>query len=394
MSSEGILSLVNSSSETISLANIIDTSAGEGAGITVNSKDYDFVDSQSSSNSRGRSSIHDGSLGSTQGVAYNASGNEVVMYEENSNGFATFHAARINGYSLGNTALSISGSSAKDIITASSQADVISTGSGNDQVAGSTGADNINLGEGNDVAFVSVSDLTADTAIDGGTGSDTLNFGQIYNVTLTGHSYDSSVNVDMASLGNATNFENLVGTISGNDTLKGNSSDNVIIGSGASDILYGESGNDVIYGDYASTDNSGTTYGLRYYDIQSSQGNDKLYGGAGDDILSGNGGDDTLDGGTGADTITTGSGSDQIILRAGDGGNALSDADIITDFTDGSDDFGLTTSLSFGDLTRTQGSGDYANDTIIKYGSEYLAILQNIDVSLLTEADFEDVDFA
>ena len=42
----------------------------------------------------------------------------------------------------------------------------------------------------------------------------------------------------------------------------------------------------------------------------------------------------------------------------------------------------------------TQGSGDYANDTIIKYGSEYLAILQNIDVSLLTEADFETVDIA
>ena len=43
-------------------------------------------------------------------------------------------------------------------------------------------------------------------------------------------------------------------------------------------------------------------------------------------------------------------------LRIGDGGNALSDADIITDFTDGSDDFGLTNGLSFGDLTITQGT--------------------------------------
>ena len=55
---------------------------------------------------------------------------------------------------------------------------------------------------------------------------------------------------------------------------------------------------------------------------------------------------------------------------------------------------GLDNGLSFGDLTRAQGSGDYANDTIISYGSEYLAILQGIDVSLLTEADFEPVDFA
>ena len=29
-----------------------------------------------------------------------------------------------------------------------------------------------------------------------------------------------------------------------------------------------------------------------------------------------------------------------------------------------------------------------------QYGSEYLAILQNIDVSLLTEADFVNVDIA
>ena len=130
------------------------------------------------------------------------------------------------------------------------------------------------------------------------------------------------------------------------------------------------------------------------FKIIGGSGNDRISGGTGDDILDGGAGNDTLEGGTGKDIITTGSGSDTIYLRAGDGGNELSDADIITDFTDGSDDFGLTTSLSFGDLTRTQGSGDYANDTIIKYGSEYLAILQNIDFSLLTEADFETVDIA
>jgi len=123
-------------------------------------------------------------------------------------------------------------------------------------------------------------------------------------------------------------------------------------------------------------------------------GDFKIIGGSGNDTIYGGVGDDTLDGGTGKDIITTGSGLDKIYLRIGDGAYALSDADIITDFTDGSDTFGLTNGLSFGDLTRTQGSGDYANDTIIKFGSEYLAILQNIDVSLLTEADFEDVDFA
>ena len=41
-----------------------------------------------------------------------------------------------------------------------------------------------------------------------------------------------------------------------------------------------------------------------------------------------------------------------------------------------------------------QGSGAYASDTIISKGSEYLAILQGIDVSLLSDADFETVDIA
>ena len=123
-------------------------------------------------------------------------------------------------------------------------------------------------------------------------------------------------------------------------------------------------------------------------------GDFKIFGGSGNDTIYGGVGDDTLDGGTGKDIITTGSGSDEIYLRIGDGGNALSDADIITDFTDGSDTFGLTNGLSFGDLTRSQGTDDYANDSIISQGLEYLAILRNIDVSHLTEADFVNVDIA
>jgi len=171
--------------------------------------------------------------------------------------------------------------------------------------------------------------------------------------------------------------DDIYGSI-GHDTFDGGAGDDTINGREGHDTLIGGDGDDTISGD------GGSGYA----------GNDILYGNAGNDVLRGRDGNDTLDGGKGSDTITTGSGSDKIILRIGDGGNALSDADIITDFTDGSDDFGLTNGLSFGDLTRLQGTGDYANDTIIKYGSEYLAILQNIDFSLLTEADFEDVDIA
>ncbi|MDA9927167.1 hypothetical protein N9D83_07295, partial [Amylibacter sp.] len=197
-------------------------------------------------------------------------------------------------------------------------------------------------------------------------------------VTAKWADHEKTFEVDLNGDGIDSGNNNIYGSI-GNDTFDGGAGDDTINGREGHDTLIGGEGNDSISGD------GGSGYA----------GNDILYGNAGNDWLRGRDGDDQIDGGTGSDTIITDSGSDKIILRIGDGGNTLSDADIITDFTDGSDDFGLTNGLSFGDLTITQGSGDYANDTIIKYGSEYLAILQNIDdFSLLTEADFEDVDIA
>ena len=97
-----------------------------------------------------------------------------------------------------------------------------------------------------------------------------------------------------------------------------------------------------------------------------------------------------MDGGTDADTIYSGKGSDTIILRSGDGGSSLTDADIIKDFTDGLDAFGLADGLPFGDLTIAQGTGDYSNDALISVTatSEYLAVVEGLRASVLTEVDF------
>ena len=387
MGSDGSVTLVSSSGDTLTLYNIIDTSEGLGTGITVAGRTYDFVDDEAAFNSRGRSSIHDGSLGFTQGVAYNASNQEVVMYLEGSNNFATFHATRVRNYSLGSTALTVNGSTGNDVITTGSGADTINSGDGNDQVAGSAGADTIDLGAGDDVAFVELADLTEDVLLDGGEGSDTLNFGRIYNVTVSGREYDDSVTVDMSSLGYAVNFENLVGTVSGNDTLTGDEQANILIGSGASDTLYGGSGDDVLYGDFHTADTSGYAYGLRQYDVSNSQGDDNLYGGAGSDTLVGNDGDDTLDGGVGADTLTGGDGTDTFVIRSGDGGADITGADTVTDFTDGTDIIGLS-GISFNDLSVEQGTGQNAQDTIVRLGVENLLIILDVDANLISDLDF------
>ena len=68
----------------------------------------------------------------------------------------------------------------------------------------------------------------------------------------------------------------------------------------------------------------------------------------------------------------------------------LAQADVITDFEDGTDQIGLD-GINFNDLTITQGTGDYANDTIVSYGVEHLFIMQNTSVSNITDVDFTPI---
>ena len=121
-----------------------------------------------------------------------------------------------------------------------------------------------------------------------------------------------------------------------------------------------------------------------------------LYGGAGNDNLYGGYGDDTLDGGIGTDTMTGGSGTDTFVIRTGDGSTLLVQANVISDFTDGTDLIGLDNNLTFSELTIEQGTLDFANHTLVKVTAtdEYLLIIQNTTASNITELDFTDVDIS
>jgi len=349
----------------------------------------------------GRSSMHDGSVGLTYGAAVDDDNKKVHLFQRDSATYATYHTSRVgnNGADTtgqyATTALTLYGSPYNDIISTSTKADTIYAYAGNDQVYAKDGSDTIDLGSGNDVAWVNTADLSNDSSIDGGDGSDTLNFGTIFNLNeMSGRSFDNSVTINMGSLGNATNFENLVGTRTGDDTLTGDANANVLIGSGGSDTLNGGDGNDTLYGDWATDDTSGTTYGLRYYDVSNSSywGDDILNGGAGDDILIGNGGDDTLDGGAGADTYTGGAGIDVFTIKANDGGASISGADVVTDFDDGTDLIGMS-GLEYSQLTIEQGTGDYANHVVVKKTDtgEFLVIIQNTSLSSISNADFSAI---
>jgi Ca2+-binding RTX toxin-like protein len=253
---------------------------------------------------------------------------------------------------------------------------ILTMGAGNDTLnsAKLKNGDSIDMGAGDDEISImatgsngtpTIANLSL-TLLDGGAGSDTLKF------------EESGTNTTELTLttGNATNFENIIGT-AGAETIKGDANANTLFGLGGADTLYGYAGNDTLYADEESgRDTVSNT----------------LYGGAGDDTLVGAAGEDTLDGGTGTDTLTGGSGIDTFVIRSGDGGSSLNDADTVTDFTDGKDIIGMS-GLNYSDLTVEQGSGDYSSHVVVKKtdSGEFLLIIQSQNISNIDDRDFSAI---
>ncbi|RAK50813.1 calcium-binding protein, partial [Phenylobacterium soli] len=194
------------------------------------------------------------------------------------------------------------------------------TGDGNDNwIWGTGGADTISAGGGNDLVSVGA----GAAKLDGGAGVDALEF---YSDTLTG-----PVNVSLALQGQAqntgqgsmtiSNFENLVGTVYGGDTLAGDGAANLLAGWGGSDSISGGSGSDTLIGDGTIFPDPGADGGagagaiILFVDdpdapagndtLDGGAGNDSVNGGVGNDLIVGGGiGNDTIDGGAGVDTVS------------------------------------------------------------------------------------------
>jgi Ca2+-binding RTX toxin-like protein len=218
--------------------------------------------------------------------------------------------------------------------------------------------------------------------------------------------------------------------VDGNDILIGNTGDDTLDGGNGSDTLNGGEGNDTLYaGSGLWTDvlvgaTGDDTYEL--YNVASQiyenagEGTDTLRsyawattlpanvenlmlvdtvsnvdgtGNALNNSITGNAGNNVVSGLGGADTLTGGAGQDTFVLRPGDGGSALTLADVITDYQDGTDSIGLGGGLTYAGLTIAQGTGAHANDTIIQRTAtgEYLAVLQNVNSSVLDMLDFKVV---
>jgi Ca2+-binding RTX toxin-like protein len=132
---------------------------------------------------------------------------------------------------------------------------------GNDKIYGMAGDDDLQGGSGADL-------------IDGGAGSDWADY---YNDAAVKVSLDSSIAGSGAAKGDKfSSIENLSGSLTGSDTLIGNSQENRINGHGGSDLLKGQGGADALYGGLgADTLNGGS--GIDYYVYyRADEGKDKI----------------------------------------------------------------------------------------------------------------------
>ena len=121
-------------------------------------------------------------------------------------------------------------------------------------------------------------------------------------------------------------------------------------------------------------------------------------GGSAADTIKGNSSGNTLYGGSGTgvkDTLTGNGGADIFVCSVSDASTDINVADIITDFSNGTDKIGLE-DKTFSDLTITQiSSGSFSGDVQIKDTSsnKILFLLDDTDVGLIDSGDFIVTDF-
>ena len=302
-----------------------------------------------------------------------------------------------------------------------------------DSLTGSTAANQINGLGGDDL----IEGGAGGDTLDGGNGIDTLSYSQSTGVTM---SLDGLLAASGDAAGDAVfGFENLTGSASGNDTLRGDGNANVILGLGGNDTLQGGAGGDTLDGgdgfDFANYSNDGSVrididQGIMNGDaagdilisiegiigsnagnnvlkgddannvfsagggnnnLQGRGGDDTLIGGSGDDQVTGNLGNDTLNGGGGNDILNGGAGDDDMTGSAGSdifvftGRNLGQDS--ITDFEAGADLIQIDSPdvASFADIAI---AGNGTSHVVVVFAGTSLDVFSSQAITL-TAADFD-----
>ncbi|KND47346.1 MAG: Alkaline phosphatase [Parcubacteria bacterium C7867-004] len=202
--------------------------------------------------------------------------------------------------------------------------------------------------------------------------------------------YQGNIGISLTTV-----IENAVGG-SGNDSIIGNVSDNVLWGADGNDYVSGLNGNDSINGNVGND----TVHGDAGADVVlGGKGDDVVFGDEGDDVqLHGNVGNDTVYGGAGSDMIYGGQDNDRLYGEAGNdylsgdkGNDTLTGGDGADRFhfsANGSDDRVIGFSASQGDQVLLDAGITYSAaqsgvDTVLTFGSGEHVVLEGVALSSL-----------
>ncbi len=186
-------------------------------------------------------------------------------------------------------------------------------GPGNDTIVTGHGNDSINGGMGNNYYNVVIGSSPTITQPNAPGTVATIdlsrtNFAVSVDLSITGtpQMVDQSIGRNDSLTLNGS-FQDLIDTSGNNDTLMGNSGDNLIRGGTGDDLLFGGAGNDTIYSGSAAGNQS---------TLKGGAGSSLLFGGLGNDsVVSGSlaGGHSTLVGGPGNQILFGGLGNDSLV---------------------------------------------------------------------------------
>lgn len=326
----------------------------------------------------------------------------------------------------GNGSDTLVGNEGNDTTNGGAGDDLLDGGDGNDVLNGWTGVDTMKGGAGDD--FYLVDNSNDFIYEDVNAGNDIVSSNVSYNLANNIENLTLTENSDIDGRGNnsdnritGNDGNNLLIGGNGSDTLVGNAGNDTFNGGAGDDLLNGGDGNDVLNG-WTGADTMSGGAGDDIYVVDNS--NDVIYeglnagtevvissasytlasnnlenltltgnaningtGNNSDNRIAGNGGNNILDGGRGRDVLTGNGGNDTFVIGKNAGGATAAGADIIVDFTNGTDLIKLTGGLSFEDLQIFDSS---AGDVVIKDPStgEFLALVKGVSSSTIDSNDF------
>ncbi|MBT0962389.1 calcium-binding protein [Denitromonas iodatirespirans] len=253
----------------------------------------------------------------------------------------------------GNGSDTLNGGADNDYLYGGNDNDVLTGGAGNDYLSGDAGSDTYVFGRGDGLDTVYNYDAGAgvDTiALSGGllpsevslsrTGdslvlsiigtTDKLTVQSYFNQDAAGPYVIDQIRFENGTIWDVATVKTLVlQATTGNDTLYGYATDDVLDGQDGNDLLYGKAGNDALAGGAGGdtlqgedgNDNLDGGVGNDY--LYGGNGSDMLVGGADNDYLYGGNDNDVLVGGAGNDYLSGDAGSDTYVFGRGDGQDTL-----------------------------------------------------------------------